>query len=424
MTAYTYLSGILVNKYGVRTCRSKWILWLNVAADIGILGVFKYFNFFSNNFAALMGYIGWQVDAVTLDWVLPLGISFYTFQALGYIIDVYRGTLRGTRDCIAFMLFISFFPQVIAGPIERATNLLPQFLRNRKFDYSLSVSGMKLILWGLFKKMVVADNAAPVVSYVLGSYESQGTLALWIGALLLTFQVYCDFSGYSDMAIGVSRLFGIRLCQNFDKPLLAKGIRDFWHRWHISLSTWFRDYVYFPLGGSRKGVGRTISNTMTVFLLSGLWHGPSWTYVAWGAYNGVLTLPGIIRSVKAKEKGVKLQKESRLGILRPVLLMGLAFFICIIGRTIFRIENIEDTFRYIGHMFVWVPGPTVGRWALMWTAILLVCELLTRKSETPFSFNNGLFAHCRPLRWGIYLITFIIVLIFAGPSATFIYFQF
>lgn len=286
----SYASGILIEKNKSKGAKRAW-LSCNIILNLGILCLFKYFNFFSHSFAAILRLIGFTPDDVTLNLILPVGISFYSFQALSYSIDVYRKDIEATKNLPAFLAFISFFPQLVAGPIERATNLLPQFQRPAKFNYSEGVSGLQMILWGLFKKVVVADNAAPIVNTIFSNITGTEPINLWIGAILFSFQIYGDFSGYSDMAIGIARLFGISLMKNFNMPYLATDIHDFWKRWHISLTSWFRDYVYIPLGGNRKGRFRKAINTMAVFLISGLWHGADLTFILWGAYHGALYLP-------------------------------------------------------------------------------------------------------------------------------------
>lgn len=245
----------------------------NIAINLFILGVFKYFNFFAENLQFAFSSIGITLHPVTLQLILPVGISFYTFQALSYTIDVYRGKLHATNDPISFFAFISFFPQLVAGPIERATNLLPQFQRERRFDYATAVDGTKQILWGLFKKMVIADNCADIVDMVWADYSTHSTAMLVVASMLFAFQIYGDFSGYSDIAIGTGKLFGIRLMRNFNLPYFSRSVAEFWKRWHISLNTWFVDYVYIPLGGSREGKWKAVRNTFVIFFLSGLWHG-------------------------------------------------------------------------------------------------------------------------------------------------------
>ncbi len=340
----SFVSGILIERFRSVGSRSNYILWVNVVFNLGILGLFKYFNFFSESFASLLGTFGWTVDAVTLDIVLPVGISFYTFQALSYCIDVYRGIIRPARDFAAFTVFICFFPQLVAGPIERAADLLPQFMRRREFDYAFALSGMKLILWGLFKKMVVADNAAPAVDHIFGDYVNAGFLNLWLGAILFAFQIYCDFSGYSDIAVGVARLFGIRLRRNFNLPYFAVNIHDFWKRWHISLTSWLRDYIYIPLGGNRSSVVKTVRNTALVFLASGLWHGANLTFVAWGAYHAILYIPHVL--------GKKYDLQIRYPVMgRPYVPMFFTFMLVIVGWVFFRSVSLHDAVGYIGLMF-------------------------------------------------------------------------
>lgn len=291
-TAASFASGLLLEYYEGHERRRRWITASNIALNLGILALFKYYNFFADNFAALLLALGLHADLPTLRLILPVGISFYTFQALSYTIDVHRRQLRATRDAVAFFAYISFFPQLVAGPIERATHLLPQMLRARTFKYEAAVDGLRQMLWGFAKKMLVADSCALAVDIIWQSPAEQSALVLAVGAVLFSIQIYGDFSGYSDIAVGCARLFGIQLMQNFRTPYFATSVRDFWRRWHISLMTWLRDYVYIPLGGNRCSPLRHTLNTLTTFLLSGLWHGAAWTYVLWGLYHGVLVSLG------------------------------------------------------------------------------------------------------------------------------------
>lgn len=266
-TFCSFLSGICLERYEGNRKRQKWISAGNIILNLGILCTFKYFNFFGENLSVLMRAFGWEIDWVTLDILLPVGISFYTFQALSYTIDVYQHKMKPTHDVVAFFAFISFFPQLVAGPIERATNLLPQFLKERSFSYEKAVDGMRQILWGLFKKMVVADNCAVAVNEIFADYQVLEGSHLLLGAVFFTFQIYGDFSGYSDIAIGTARLFGVNLMRNFNYPYFSRDIAEFWRRWHISLTTWFRDYIYFPLGGSRCAKWKVMRNTLIIFLV-------------------------------------------------------------------------------------------------------------------------------------------------------------
>lgn len=425
-TFCSYASGLLIQKYAGRRTRRRIVCATNILLNLIILGIFKYLNFFGENFALLLDALGFKCDWVTLDILLPVGISFYTFQALSYTIDVYRGNIQPTRNIVAFFAFISFFPQLVAGPIERATNLLPQFLAPRRFDYAKAVDGMRQILWGLFKKMVVADNCAVAVNMIFGQYQSFDGLTLFIGALLFTFQIYGDFSGYSDIAIGTARLFGINLMRNFNYPYFSRDIAEFWRRWHISLTTWFRDYLYFPLGGSRRGKWKSIRNTFIIFLVSGMWHGANWTFICWGAYNAALFLPLLISGHNRRYTGVVAQGRL-LPSLKELLQMAVTFLLVVIGWIIFRAENINDAFNYITLMVTdFTPCvPQHGKSALFYAALLLVVEWLHRDKQfgLQISDGGGLLAR-RTVRWAIYVVLALFTLLWAGTQEEFIYFQF
>ena len=322
-------AGLLIERH---ERKAKWINVLNIILNLGILGTFKYYDFFVSSFAEMFGL---NADSLLLRIILPVGISFYTFQALGYSIDVYKKKLPPTHDPVAFFAYISFFPQLVAGPIERATNLLPQFLRRRTFDPTQAVDGLRQILWGLFKKMVVADNCAIMVNYVFDNYAEESGAMLILGAVAFTFQIYGDFSGYSDIAIGVARLFGFTLMRNFNFPYFSRDIAEFWRRWHISLNTWFRDYVYIPLGGSRGGKSMIIRNTFVIFLISGLWHGANWTFLLWGAYNAVLFLP-LILSHKNRKNLNQIAEGRLFPSGNEFLQIFSTFVLVVIGWIIFR----------------------------------------------------------------------------------------
>ncbi|WP_317047300.1 MBOAT family O-acyltransferase [Hanstruepera neustonica] len=275
----------------------KGLLAISLLCNLGLLGFFKYYNFFISSWIDAWDLVGVRMDLQTLQIILPVGISFYTFQTLSYTIDVYRQKLEPTHDFIQFSAFVSFFPQLVAGPIERASNLLPQFKKPRIFNSDFAVSGFYLIIWGLFKKVVVADNCAFFVNQIFDGTHSYSSLELFFGAVLFGFQIYGDFSGYSDIAIGVARLFGFRLMVNFSFPYFSRDISEFWRRWHISLSTWFRDYVYIPLGGSHGSRWLQIRNVFIVFLVSGFWHGANWTFIVWGGIHALLFLPLLLAKV-------------------------------------------------------------------------------------------------------------------------------
>lgn len=425
-TFCSYASGLLIQKYAGRRTRRRIVCATNILLNLIILGIFKYLNFFGENFALLLDALGFKCDWVTLDILLPVGISFYTFQALSYTIDVYRGNIQPTRNIVAFFAFISFFPQLVAGPIERATNLLPQFLVPRKFDYAKAVDGMRQILWGLFKKMVVADNCAVAVNMIFDQYQSLDGFTLFIGGLLFTFQIYGDFSGYSDIAIGTARLFGINLMRNFNYPYFSRDIAEFWRRWHISLTTWFRDYVYFPLGGSRRGKWKTIRNTFIIFLVSGMWHGANWTFICWGAYNALLFMPLLIVGRNRRYTDVVAQGRL-LPSFKELLQIVVTFLLVVVGWIIFRAENINDAFNYITLMATdFTPHlPEHGKSALLYIAILMIVEWLHRDRQfgLQISDGGGLLAR-RTVRWTIYVILALFTLLCAGTQEEFIYFQF
>lgn len=327
--------------------RRKIILIANIVVNVGILFIFKYYDFFAREFASL---IGINPDRILLNLILPVGISFYTFTAIGYVIDIYKGKTKATREIVPFLNFISFFPLIMSGPIERSTGLLPQLKQERRFDYSLAVDGVQQIMWGVFKKAVIADNCAMVVNNAFGNYANLPASSLIIGAILYSIQIYFDFSGYSDMAIGLSKLLGFRVRRNFHFPYFALNVSDFWRRWHMSLQSWFTDYIYFPLGGSRCSKGRTVFNTFVVFTVCGIWHGANWTFVAWGIYHAVLFVPLILWCTKELKK-TTVREDTLLPSFKEVGLILLNFFFITIGWIMFNAPSISDAYGYIVGMF-------------------------------------------------------------------------
>lgn len=402
--------------------KAKLINAANIILNLGILAVFKYYNFFVASFAEIFDL---DASSISLNVVLPVGISFYTFQALSYSIDVYKGKIEATRDLVEFAAYISFFPQLVAGPIERATNLLPQFQKSRHFEYTLATDGMRQMLWGFFKKLIVADNCAEFANYVFDSYHeaSIGGITMFLGAVAFSFQIYGDFSGYSDIAIGTAKLFGINLKRNFNVPYFSRDIAEFWHRWHISLNTWFVDYVYIPLGGSREGMPKTIRNTFAIFLLSGLWHGANWTFVAWGAYHALLFVPLIILKKNRRFMDV-VAADSVLPSFKECLQMGSTFILAVLGWIIFRADNIAMAWDYIVTMISSITRYyPLGNHLIdfVYIAILLVIEWVSRNQSHALAFV--------PIKWQwlrllIYAIFFIWVYVNRGNQVTFIYFQF
>ena len=342
----SYASGILLERYEGRRKWQWMVSFANITLNLLILGVFKYYNFFMESFEGLFRSIGYQIDWVTLDVILPVGISFYTFQALSYTIDVYKKKLPATHDIVEFFAYICFFPQLVAGPIERATNLLPQFQHNRTFNYDRAVDGAKQILWGFVKKILIADRCAIIVDFYWNQYQEIPGLTLLILGVLFTFQIYCDFSGYSDIAIGCAKLFGIQLTKNFDNPYFSRSIPEFWRRWHISLMTWFRDYIYIPLGGSRCSKWKVIRNVFIVWGVSGLWHGADWTFVCWGLFHATLLSFYIILGINSKYKHI-VAFGHYLPTIREAMQMIVTFFFVVIGWIIFRSDSMSQAAGFL-----------------------------------------------------------------------------
>ena len=449
-TFLSFLSGIGIEKAPTQRGK-KAVMMANIVVNLGILGVYKYYDFFAREFAELFGI---ESDFLLLHLILPVGISFYTFQALSYSIDVYRKQIEPTHDIVAFTAFLSFFPQLVAGPIERATNLLPQFQKKRTFDYAQAVDGMRQILWGLFKKIVVADNCAVYVDQVFGDIGAHSGSTLLLAAVLFTFQIYGDFSGYSDIAIGTAKLFGIKLMRNFNVPYFSRDIAEFWRRWHISLTTWFRDYVYIPLGGSRPEVPArlkargerlearytkaiAIRNTFVIFLLSGFWHGANWTFVLWGAYHALLFVPLLVMNKNRRYRDTVATitlsdgtiKAKWLPSIKEAGQMLFTFALVLFGLIIFRAESIGQVGTIISTI---VSDTTLSVPMLIsqYYYIPLFVAIIVMLLFEWFTRNrlHGLEITCIPyrwLRWGVYMLI-ILALFFSVKTDTpqFIYFQF
>ncbi|MCK6607375.1 MAG: MBOAT family protein [Flavobacterium sp.] len=343
-TFLDYFIAIQLGKTDVSKKR-KFLLGISLAGNLGMLGFFKYYNFFVSSWIEAWSSVGITMEASTLNIILPVGISFYTFQTLSYTIDVYRKEMQPTKSFIDFAAFVTFFPQLVAGPIERASHLLPQFYKNRTFDYQNAVDGVKLIIWGMFKKVVVADNCAFFVNKIFENPEAYSSGELFVGMVFFAFQIYGDFSGYSDMAIGISKLFGFDLMVNFKFPYFSRDIAEFWRRWHISLSTWFRDYIYIPLGGSKGTQWFQIRNVMIIFLVSGFWHGANWTYVVWGLFHALMFLPLLLFNINRSHLITK--SYGWLDFAK----IGFTFFVVCIGWVFFRADSIADAFQYLMKLF-------------------------------------------------------------------------
>ena len=421
-----YGSGLLLEHYEGRRRRQQIVCAVNIVLNLGILGVFKYYNFFVENLDALFGVMGYHLDWVTMIVILPVGISFYTFQALSYTIDVYQKRLPATHDIIEFLAYISFFPQLVAGPIERATNLLPQFQRRRQFDYAKAVDGMRQMLWGFLKKLVIADNCATVVNEYWNHYQDLPGVSLFLMGVLFTFQIYCDFSGYSDIAIGCARLFGFNLMRNFSFPYFSRSIPEFWRRWHISLTTWFRDYIYFPLGGSRCDKWKIIRNVYIVWGISGLWHGANWTFICWGLFHATLLAIYNIFGINTKYKQV-VAYGKYLPNIRETLQIALTFLLTVIGWIIFRAESMTQAVDFLTAMVsnrFFDASDLHGVTYIYFGIALLAVEWLQRNKQHALQFSDAKPFNHRLVRWGVYYIILLLIAKYAGSSQTFIYFQF
>jgi alginate O-acetyltransferase complex protein AlgI len=420
-----YSIGLALDKTNKKQQR-KLLLCISIIINLGFLGFFKYFNFFIDSLIEAFHSVGFHLNARTLNIILPVGISFYTFQTLSYTIDVYRKKLKPTKDIIAFFAFVSFFPQLVAGPIERAINLLPQFARQRQFSLEKVKDGLRQILYGLFKKIVIADTCAGFVNDIFSNYSHQSGSVLLLGAIFFAFQIYGDFSGYSDIAIGTARLFGFNLMRNFSLPYFSRDIGEFWRRWHISLSTWFRDYVYIPLGGSRGGKHMQILNVIITFTVSGFWHGANYTFIAWGFINGLYYVPSILIGNVKKNKKITSEivaMNSTLPTFKELSQILFTFFLTLIAWIFFRSDSISNSFLYLDRLFskslFSVPDKsfTIGIILLLGFVII---EWVQRRKQHGLQIEKlNLFA-----RWGIYyVLIFSIIISFKGKSQ-FIYFQF
>ena len=423
----SFASGLLIKHYDGKRRMQRVVSAANIVLNLGILATFKYFNFFAGSLQAVLAAVGVTVDWPTLNIILPVGISFYTFQALSYSIDVYARRIQPTRDVVAFFSFISFFPQLVAGPIERATNLLPQMLTTRHFDYGRAVDGLRQMLWGFFKKLIIADGCAEVVNQTWNGLDSATGLMLFVCSLLFTFQIYADFSGYSDIAIGCAKLFGIKLTTNFKVPYFSRNVREFWRRWHITLMGWFTQYVYFPLGGSRCSRGRTVLNTIIVFSLSGLWHGADWTFVLWGLYHALLFIPLILLGSQSYKDTVAHGRYWPL--LSELAAMVVTFLLVNFGWILFRAPDFASFSGFVSRLF----SPSLFNYhgltmkmatMLLWCAALILVEWLQRERQHVLQIDGYRVLSARAARLTLYAALVCMIFYFAGQVQTFIYFQF
>ncbi|WP_312298600.1 MBOAT family O-acyltransferase [Chryseobacterium sp.] len=422
-TLLDYFTGLKMQNAENQKGKRFWF-WLSITINLGFLGVFKYYNFFAQSFAEAISHVGLQVNPWTLQVILPVGISFYTFHGLSYVIDIYKGRIKAESNFVDYAVFVSFFPLLVAGPIERATHLLPQIKKRRTFNYTQAVDGLRQILWGLFKKIVIADNCAEFANQIFNSSADQSGSTLALGAVFFAFQIYGDFSGYSDIAIGTARLFGIDLLRNFAFPYFSRDIAEFWRRWHISLSSWFKDYLYIPLGGSKGGNWMRIRNTFIIFIVSGFWHGANWTFIVWGALNALFIMPSII--MKTNRNNLETVAQGNiLPTVKEFFQMILTFTLAVLAWIFFRAENITHAFSYISGIFSksLFSIPTITpRLLMLLIVIFMVIEWLGREQQYAIA-KLGL-KWKSPLRYAMYYAIIIAIFWFAGKDQQFIYFQF
>ena len=421
-TLVDYFVGLKMSGEHSQT-RKKGLLIVSLTINLGLLGFFKYYNFFVDSWISAFDTLGVSMHKSTLDIILPVGISFYTFQTLSYTIDIYRGKLRPTSSLINFAAYVSFFPQLVAGPIERATNLLPQVTKKRVFNEEKAISGVNLIIWGLFQKVVISDSCAPYVNAIFGGYQEVNSLSLALGAVYFAFQIYGDFAGYSNIAIGSARLLGFDLMRNFNYPYFSRDMAEFWRRWHISLSTWFRDYVYIPLGGSRGTKANQLRNVLIIFLVSGLWHGANWTFVFWGALHALFFIPILLSKSKRKNLD-QVAYNTILPNFKEILQMLCTFILACIAWVFFRADGMKIAGRYLYRLFTdltfdieFISNDRYTVELLLLLAIFIIIEWVHKRYEHPF---QG--------KWKFVKLVFILLLIFTQGAYSnpndFIYFQF
>jgi D-alanyl-lipoteichoic acid acyltransferase DltB (MBOAT superfamily) len=425
-TFLDYFTGIKIHEATNHKKKMFW-LWLSIGVNLGFLGVFKYYNFFAASFADGLSQLGFKANFGTLQVILPVGISFYTFHGLSYVIDLYKDRIKPERNFIDYAVFVSFFPLLVAGPIERATHLLPQILKKRNFDYSKAVDGLRQILWGLFKKIVIADNCAEFANTIFNNSADYSGSTLVLGALFFTFQIYCDFSGYSDIAIGTARLFGIDLLRNFAFPYFSRDIAEFWRRWHISLSSWFKDYLYIPLGGSKGGMWMKIRNTFIIFLVSGFWHGANWTFIAWGGLNALYIMPSIVLNTHRNNLDI-VARGKYLPTIKEFSAIVLTFSLTVFAWIFFRAANLTHAFNYVSEIFssslFSIPHFSGhGKASIGFLiGLFIIVEWLGREQQ--YAIAHLGIKWKKSIRYAMYYAMIIAIFWFGGKEQQFIYFQF
>jgi D-alanyl-lipoteichoic acid acyltransferase DltB (MBOAT superfamily) len=422
-TLLDYFTGLKMAEASNQKEKKFWF-WLSILVNLGFLGVFKYYNFFATSFAEAISSLGLQVNPWTLKVILPVGISFYTFHGLSYVIDIYYDRIKAEKNFIDYSVFVSFFPLLVAGPIERATHLLPQIQKERTFDFSKAVDGLRQILWGLFKKVVIADQCAGHANLIFNNSDGYSGSTLLLGALFFSFQIYGDFSGYSDIALGTARLFGIELLRNFAFPYFSRDIAEFWRRWHISLSTWFRDYLYIPLGGSKGGTWMKVRNTFIIFLVSGFWHGANWTFIVWGFLNALFIMPSIILNTNRNNLEIVAKGKLQPG-LKDFASICLTFGLTVFAWIFFRAEHITHAFQFISGIFtksLFSIPQILPKTLFLYILFFIWIEWLGRENQFAIATVGKKLA--KPIRWGFYYLLVFAILYNSGAEEQFIYFQF
>ena len=422
-TSLDYFSGLKIESSATNQHKKIWF-WLSICINLGLLGLFKYFNFISINLSELLGNFGWTYQPMLLLIALPIGISFYTFHGLSYVIDIYHDKIKAEKNILNYSLFVCFFPLLVAGPIERAQHLIPQLVQRKVFNRAKTINGLQQMLWGFFKKIVIADNCAVFVNQIFSDYENLNSSSLFIGAIFFSFQIYGDFSGYTDIALGAARLFGIELFNNFSYPYFSKSINEFWKRWHISLTSWFRDYIYIPMGGNRVNPIRKIINTIFVFLISGFWHGANWTYISWGFLNSIFILP---KTLSQKTQSIDSNKIANKVI--GAIKMLFTFLTVSILWVFFRSKTVYDASKYLQNLvFKWnsiLPDFNGRKSALVLSIIIfvfMIFEWIGKSHNCPLVFTNTF--KNKWLKWGFYYAIIFSILYFYRGNDQFIYFQF
>ncbi len=422
-TLLDYLTGIKISEAKNQKSKKTWF-WLSISINLGFLAIFKYFNFFIDTFVDFLSSLGLDINPISINIILPVGISFYTFHGLSYVIDIYKNRIKAERSFIDYSVFVSFFPLLVAGPIERATHLLPQIQNKRVFNYAQACDGLRQILWGLFKKVVIADQCAEFANLTFNHSASFSGSTLLLGAVFFAFQIYGDFSGYSDIAIGTAKLFGIKLLKNFAFPYFSRDIAEFWRRWHISLSTWFRDYLYIPLGGNKGSKWAKVKNTFIIFLVSGFWHGANWTFIVWGFLNALYILPSIVLNTNRNYLDTVAQNRNFPNA-KEFFSMLFTFLLTVIAWIMFRSENMEEAILYYSGIFSWsfFSFPSLRPFLLFVILfVFIIIEWIGRRenyalAELSLKLN-------RTKRWTFYIILSFSIFVFHGKDQAFIYFQF